>query len=252
MKYLIDTNIAIDYPSLFEDIDKEIYITTSVLRELDGLKKNRNLDLASNARRAAIYIAKNRDILHFIDDDETEINYQQVDDKLLDVAQQNDFILLTNDIYLKIKCLIKGIKTEGIGNQEDYSGIYYWLIDMDENLQSPILENFLNTLSLPENINLRNGQYLIICNKNAETIDKYGKRHYEIVAPIYKNDNGEIKEVKPKPIRNYFIDKITPRNPEQQCLFDLLNDENKTIVYAGGGYRNWKKSYFKQLCYLCS
>ena len=55
-KYIVDTNILLDYPQIIDIKDVEIIIPTCVLRELDGLKRNQNNDTAFNARRAAVCI----------------------------------------------------------------------------------------------------------------------------------------------------------------------------------------------------
>lgn len=67
--FIIDTNILLDYPQIVEDKNKHLIITTSVLRELDGLKRSPNNDTAFNARRAAIYISRNMDNIDWIDSD---------------------------------------------------------------------------------------------------------------------------------------------------------------------------------------
>ena len=48
-------------------------ITTGVLRELDGLKRNINNETAFNARRAAVYISRNMDNIYWIDTDYMDI-----------------------------------------------------------------------------------------------------------------------------------------------------------------------------------
>lgn len=101
--------------------------------ELDGLKKNLNTDVAFKARRAAVIIARNLDFLYF------NFSYEQekipVDDKLLKVTsdhKNDDAVLVTNDIYLKVKANIKNLPTCGYGGSEDYSGITYLNLVLDE------------------------------------------------------------------------------------------------------------------------
>lgn len=43
-----------------------------------------------------------------------------------------------------------------------------------------------------------------------------------------------------KVITNRWINKITPRNPEQLCLFHALHNRDISIVYAGGQFGTGK------------
>ena len=65
MLYIVDTNVLLDFPQIVEDKEHKIIIPTSVLQELDALKKHVNQDTSSNARRAAIYVSRNVDTLNW-------------------------------------------------------------------------------------------------------------------------------------------------------------------------------------------
>ena len=83
----------------------------------------------------------------------------KVDDKLLKLAAKYNGILITNDVYLKVKCLISQVKTKGYGGTEEYSGILYWDIELDENKYNADLEKLLEsktTMGTNEN------QYIIV------------------------------------------------------------------------------------------
>ena len=60
------------------------------------------------------------------------------------------------------------------------------------------------------------------------------------ILSIVQNRNGEIKEVIPYEITNGWINKIYPRNPEQRCLFNILQQKDISIVYAGGQFGTGK------------
>lgn len=62
---IIDTNVLLDYPQIVEKEDDNL-IALSVLKELDGLKKHLNKEVAEKARRAAVYISRNLDKLNGI------------------------------------------------------------------------------------------------------------------------------------------------------------------------------------------
>ena len=57
----------------------------------------------------------------------------------------------------------------------------------------------------------------------------------------YRYINGELNLLGAKrPITNSYTKKILPRNPEQECLFNLLQDESVKIVMAKGKYGSGK------------
>jgi len=150
----------------------------------------------------------------------------KVDDKLLKLAAKYNGILITNDVYLKVKCLISQVKTKGYGGTEEYSGILYWDIELDENNYNEDLEKLLESKTTMET---NNNQYIIVRNiENKE------------IVTIVQNRDGEIKEVIPFEITNNWINKIYPKNPEQRCLFNTLQRKDISIVYAGGQFGTGK------------
>ena len=228
MNYIIDTNILLDYPQIVEDKNNQIYIATSVLKELDGLKKHINNDIAFNARRAAIYISRNLNQLLFVS--ECEKWGIPVDDQLIKIAKIKNGILITNDVYLKVRATIDGVETKGYNNKDDYTGVEYWYVDsIDNEKDQEDLSKLLNDNILPPEIVLYENQYLII---NEKSTDKTIK--------IYVIKNGKPEEVENKKIRNQWIDYIYPRNSEQTCLFNALSNKDNTIIYAGGKYGTGK------------
>ena len=106
MKKIIDTNVLLDYPQIVEKEDDNL-IALSVLKELDGLKKHLNKEVAEKARRAAVYISRNLDKLKW----DSTYRDKVVDEQLLDITKENDGVLITNDVYLKVQAIIKGIRT---------------------------------------------------------------------------------------------------------------------------------------------
>lgn len=220
---ILDSNILLDFPQVIVN-EEDIVITTDVLKELDGLKLSSNSETAFKARRAAVVISKNLERIIF--NPELENENMKVDDKLLKLAAKYNGILITNDVYLKVKCLISKVKTKGYGGTEEYSGILYWDIELDENKYNADLEKLLEsktTMGTNEN------QYIIVRDLATKEI-----------LSIVQNRNGEIKEVIPYEITNGWINKIYPRNPEQRCLFNILQQKDISIVYAGGQFGTGK------------
>ena len=102
---VIDTNILLDIPQIIEEETEEMVIATDVLKELDGLKMHNNFDVQYKARRAAVIISHNMDKLTWDDSLEKE-RYDSVDDKVIQIAKNRNAILVTYDVYLKVKAII--------------------------------------------------------------------------------------------------------------------------------------------------
>lgn len=72
---------------------------------------------------------------------------------------------------------------------------------------------------------LLENQYLIVKNMDGDIVDKY------------KWKNSILKDISYKKIKTQMLGEIKPRNLEQQCYFDLLNDDDirvKAIVGRAG------------------
>ena len=149
-----------------------------------------------------------------------------VDDKLLELTKHYAGTLVTNDVYLKIKATIAGLQTHGYGGVEDYSGVKEWIVTLDETGYSTELEEVLTSRRPPMQFAMRENEYLIIRDNTG------------LILNILVWRGGELQDIKVREIRNKWIKKIYPRagNAEQQCLFDALNNEDITIIYAGGGF----------------
>lgn len=237
--YLIDTNVLMDFPQVIEELEP-IVIITDVLKELDGLKMNINPDISFKARRAAVVISRNLDKIKW--DSSTESTGNTVDDKLIKVASRDKLTLVTNDVYLKVKSIIKNVDTRGYGGGDDYSGIFYWDIDYSDGYNQE-LKDAIENHKVPTGIKFYNNQYVIARNKNIIEKDENGEEVHEFLHSfVYKN--GELKPLtnnyQKTFIKNKWIGKIFPKNSEQSCLFDALNNKDNTIIYAGGKFGTGK------------
>ena len=219
---IIDTNILLNTPQIVESED-EIMIPMGVLKELDGLKKHVNHEVASKARRAAIYISRNIDKIHW-DIKERE---GTVDEQLIDITKENDGMLITNDVYLKVQATLRDVLNDGFSIKTTYNGIYYWTVDLENEKDKIALNDVYEKNKSP--INLIENQYLIIKDKATDE-----------VIEIYKMSDGSLKKVGYGKIENDFVKPLTPKNPEQRCLFDALKNKNVSIIYAGGKFGTGK------------
>lgn len=238
MRFIIDSCVLLDYPLIIEDKDKEIVITLDVLKELDGLKKHTNSEIAFKARRAAVYISRNMDKINFY---ENTFN-KPTDDKLIDAAIDLNATLITNDVYLKVKATLANVMTKGYSQKDSYSGVFYWYPEFTETFANEQLENVYEKGEIPEalaNEQFYENQYIIIKNKENAIEDKNGEIDYEDIGAFVVKD-GKLKGVGRQKICNMYIDKIIPKNIEQTCLFHALSNKDNTIIYAGGAYGKGK------------
>lgn len=237
---IIDTNILLDYPQIIEDEEDDILIITDVLKELDGLKLHQNFETAFKARRAAVVISHNVDMIKW--SDEMENIKKPVDDKLLDVAEKFNGILVTNDVYLKVKAHIRGIETHGYGNSEVYNGVRTILIATD-NAESNSMLGQMMCGEIPDKLKeVNENEYIIVKDMKDCFLNKHGEQDFKTIAHFVCRDEklhylynyGKLK------IHNSCINEIVPRNAEQTCLFDALLNRNNTIIYAGGRFGTGK------------
>ena len=218
MLYIVDTNVLLDFPQIVEDKEHKIIIPTSVLQELDALKKHVNQDTSSNARRAAIYVSRNVDTLNWYNCD--RFGKLPVDDQVMEVAKETDGVVVTNDVYLKVKCIINKVQTKGYSPKDDYSGVEYWYIDsINDAAAQEMYSKMIEEQIMPPSMTLAENQYLIVEDVNTgDTIGTF----------VYKD--GKVIPTQGLRIKNNWIDCIFPKNPEQTCLFDALNNKNNTIT----------------------
>lgn len=247
MYYIVDTNILMSYPQIIQDRDNEIIIITNVLKELDGLKKSENSETAFKARRAAVLIARNIDYLTF--NDKFEYEPMSVDDKLIEATRLycnayglDKCVLITNDIYLKIKARMYNLPTHGYGGVEEYTGIRTIQIVPDENGYHAELESLLSEHKLlDEQKLLKENEFIIVKDLTQPKKNRNNEDDYEVIY-IGINRNGEVEQINtPKIfndiiINNQWSGTIKPRNPEQICLCYALSNEDISIIYAGGGF----------------
>ena len=223
---IVDTCVLLDFPQIL-DKEKDLIIATDVLKELDGLKLSSNSEVAFKARRAAILISRNLDNLIF--NSSLDNTSEKVDDKLIELTKSYAGELITNDVYLKVKAIANNIRTSGYGDDTPYSGVIYWDVSFDVDMYSKELEYILETNQPPQQFLMKENQFLIV--RNGDT-----KEHIK----TYIYQNGELKELRYGSIKNKWINKITPRNLEQVCLFELLNNPEITILYASGRFGSGK------------
>lgn len=222
--YLLDTNVLLKYPSALKTFENEVALSIRVLEEIDGLKKNSNPEVAYEARRASHKILKSLGRIHFDLKVDRKIS---VDDSLIKLAKKKNYILVTNDLNVIIKCSANTVQYQTYDKVEtNYTGVKYINAEFDEAFYNPDVEKILDTGVPP--IEMRENEFLIIKDQNDKSVCNL----------IFKN--GKLELLNGHGIKNDFVGKITPRNLEQDCLMELLYNNKVSIIAATGEYGTGK------------
>lgn len=243
MKYIADTNILLQRPSIINEY--EVVIPSHVLREIEDLELKRRSDkqLQYEIRRlkrildndeAHVYIDMN-DYKFTLNDN---LDSQYVDNILLQVAIDNGYGMITNDRLLKEKCKLYDIEVIGVDDEKDnsYTGIKEIIIDLNNDKDNFLLESlYLNTLGYPF-LEMVDNQYLIIWDKNKPTYNNEGVfKGYECIDTL-KYSNNKFEKLKFKSVKNSFTGIIKPINVKQRLAFDLLQNDDITAKCLFGNF----------------
>ncbi len=257
-KYLLDTSIILDDIEnliyLYQDGENDIFISEVVLEELDKKKDLQN-ELGYFSREFFRAINSNDVIKNQCDsiaDDmiykmnfknktielplyiiyrpkykTQNLDYGLNDSRILEIAKDYDFVLLTNDISLKIKALSQGVKAESIfrnmvENPSDIEFLFRLnlhkdssLLDLESSSSFSMLKNW-SMIELHEEDNTDSSLYLTGKKRFGFKIDgKFEEQNLDFI----------IEENTPY---------IRPINLEQKLLYALLiNPKNKVSIVTG-------------------
>ena len=222
--YLLDTNVLLKYPSVLKTFQNEIVISIRVLEELDGLKKNINTEVAYEARRASHKIIKELENIYF----ETKVDYtSSVDNSLISLAKKKGYILISNDLNVIIKCKAKKVQCQKYDKVEtSYTGVKYINFKLDEELYNDTLEEILDKGIPP--FDMKENEFLIVKDQNNTPVCNL----------IFKNNKLEL--LNGHGFKSEYVGKVSPRNLEQDCLMELLQNKEISILAATGEYGTGK------------
>lgn len=198
---VLDTNVILHDPFCLNKITGTIYLTSTVLSELDSFKKSNN-ELSRNVREFTRQLAL-RDDIEFYDDSVFANNSTIAPDndlKIINAAKQLNAVLVTNDLLMAFRAKAAGIEVEthesdsrGEGSDE-YTG----LSENDGNIELEDLYPNEYVHSGRGKIERFDGNSLIPLGKDRTV---FGIRH---------------------------------KNLEQKCLIDaLMNDEIQLVTISG-------------------
>ena len=255
-KYVIDTNSLINNPYII--LDKDVVVTSLVLRELEKLELRRNDRTLQYSIRVAKRMVEdnlnNKKIeIKDIDNGGVLEGYAEdyVDNKLVKYAIENGYGIITDDILLKHKAVSVGIEVIKSSDQssKDYSGVVDFMyddtneehIELMEKIQTAVtsgIDMYFNPFDMSPN------EYLIIWDENKPTY-KINDNEEKVMSGykelgLYKFDGVKINRIYPKSLRTDFLGMVSPLNTRQRLAFDLLQDDEITVKALFGVFGSGK------------
>lgn len=217
------------------------YISSTVIQELENIKtsSHKDEDIKASARKAVRFIFNNVPVL-FIPDSKSlewvnkkfnflpETNDNTILKEALILQRQDEVILHTGDLCLSLMANKCNMAVEFTGlrdnNVEVWGGWRKYYLTEEE--QDALLKNPQDNV-----LQAKTNEYCMIFDKatNQETI-------------ILVWTGLEYRGLKYKPINSENVSnrKIKPLNPEQSCLFDLLQNPKVPVKVTTGGFGHGK------------
>lgn len=226
-RIVIDTSVFMtSTEGISQNFDRyEFVIPSIVLDELDRLKDDIDFDRSIQARKALRFIQNNIDSFTFViaekvtSDKLKGLFTENNDAKILNCCFENDCMLFTYDLGLKLKAESVGVKTIELKPVEvDYKGykiVEFRMEELDEWYSKGIREN---------RFDLAINEYLIIKDKIRD----------EIVDVFKWTDKGFV-EVPNRKLESMYIPKTKPMDVYQKCLIDSFFSNQVTLVKGKPG-----------------
>lgn len=228
------SNVVVDTNAFIDGLDpceyEKVFLVSTVAEELDSLKRNRNELLARSAKDAIKRISKAYDEGKVIFREKFTCSFPLdlaiPDNRILAFAKEicafdDNAVLVSADhnVILKAKCLNIPCEYYRADRQEvcsTYSG-YREITVSDEDL-ARLYQNDVDIGDMLIN------EYLIVWDSNGSVVDKFRK-----------TEKGFIP-VKYKAVDSFHLEKIKPRNAQQELAFDLLQNANIPVKALFGKF----------------
>ena len=227
-KVVVDTNVLIDSPEILLDGKFHYLVPYTVLHELDGLKKNIDLNYAV---RHAIKIIYQQMKVGVVEITNIPTAYHTNDEKIVKAAKTANCSLLTNDIGAMAVAVSRHVPV--IEEEDDESAIEgftgYQEVEADLSYEDYVSHKFMQVTELEHmfDIELKINEYLIVNRLNGEyqiwkeeKADKDGNRRCARISQSMK------------PYKNAKI-MITPIDSYQQVAWDSAFSDVPLTVLEG-------------------
>lgn len=229
-----DTNALLDLCGEDKLNDLDLFYTSSlVLHELEHIKVSRNKDedVRYRARKMSRFLKENPDKYECIIVQKK--HYTLLEDLNLEVSNDNLIIacakLLQEELNKKVLFVTSDICCWNIASKvfeldtetlhetdnENYKGY------IEKQFADEELAELYSNLNVNK-FNMLPNEYLIIKNKDKEIVDKL-------------KWNGEYFDIlRYKTVQHKLMDKVKPKNVNQELLFDMLQDETSKLKIVQG------------------
>lgn len=224
MRAVLDTNVLLDDPKVI-DVFEEVILCSAILEELDGLKKNP--EVRFRARQAIRKIENNLHKIKIIVKDiyggfPEDWNPDLRDNKIILTARENDAIIVSNDINVRIKASSLGI--EAVSHMTDDEGYKGWRTISGDTEQ---INKFHSELT--------DNASKLITNEYIEVINTEFKESDSEYKTEYRFDGEKLVNLK-LPISKA----IKGLNTQQRFALDLLNNKDIPIKVVVGTFGSGK------------
>ena len=215
--YILDTNILLDNHKNIFELNDNIIIPITVIKELEKYK-NEKSDRGYHARKSIKIIDKILDNDNIIEDNKIIIDsndYNDIknnDDKILQSVIDNESILITNDLALKIKAKLKNCNVINIKRNDYPVGQIKYIDTSKEIIDIVNNEGWIQDYLIEEDDDYQNQCYVL----------KNGSQ-----STLARKVNSSIIKVNPP---NSIFNVIKPNNVEQKFYADMLLDPDIKIV----------------------
>jgi len=241
MTYIAALDLLLNRPAILKDFDN-ITILIADMNKLYSYAESRFRDnpFTIKAQKAIKIVSSIYKKIYFSDERTIENLLKTFDSEI----EKEKYILVTNNVILWSIADYYNVKIRRFSIQDnEYNGIITLNLKLDENGYAPELEKLLNTTDWTHETIFPN-QFVVIkdINNSNEVHSMYRFKDNKLM-PLSLNQQQ---------IKNEY-DTIKPRNLEQIALFNLLRDENISILLATGPFGTGKtfclKHYaLEQLC----
>jgi PhoH-like ATPase len=228
--YVLDTNVLLNNLDVI-DTYEDIVLSSAVLEELDGLKKDdgevgyrarnaiRKLNTATNIRFEC------QDVYNGMP---SSWNETKRDNIIVACAQHNGATLVSNDINVVVKARSLGIKTITLSDEskcEDRAS------ELEVEMSDEELAEWYKTKDKQNKWGLDINQYILIKN---QVIDENGAAESKIV-DIWVYTNSGFRTLQTKPIQSPQLGKLALYDTYQKTLVDSLQNNKMTMVKGRAG-----------------
>lgn len=240
MRYITDTNALLKQPSVLKEY--ECVIPSSVLREIEHLERTRRSDRQLQYEIRRLKRALDKDEKHvYIDLKDYKFTLEEdwdaeyVDNILIQIAVDNGYGMISNDVLVKEKCRSynipllkleqdtfvehKGFKTIFVTDEE--------LLDLYDNRLH--INRFKDEIG--EDFELLINEYLIINNDvDGELLDIMKWDGEKLIPVINKEDGSLFKEIK-----SFQFGLFEPKDEQQIMAVDSILENQLTSLRGRAG-----------------